>query len=339
MTARPIVADLLRQASTCDEMGSPFTGRLLRLLAEDLPTDGPLADRLRGWDGSKDEAMPLRIAGALHGLVLSGAAPALARAYPPDEAGDLRVALRETLDAQAHRILPVLDGPPQTNEVARSAVLIAAAHLLHAHHPFPLRLSELGASAGLNLRFDRYALEAGGTRLGPPDAALTLTPDWTGPVPARTPIRVEERRGVDLAPVDTSDPTARLRLRSYVWADQTARLDRLDRALALPPAPVDRGDVADWLPRRLAEPWPGQLHLVYHTVAWQYFPPATQAACTAAIEAVGARATPDAPLAWLAMEGDGRSPSAVLTLRLWPGDLRLDLGRADFHGRWVEWTG
>jgi hypothetical protein len=26
-----------------------------------------------------------------------------------------------------------------------------------------------------------------------------------------------------------------------------------------------------------------------------------------------------------------------VTLRLWPGDKTLDLGRADFHGRWVDW--
>jgi hypothetical protein len=205
-------------------------------------------------------------------------------------------------------------------------------------HPLPLRISELGASAGLNLNFDRYALEAG-ARLGPPEAAVTLRPRWSGTLPAPAPVRVEERRGVDLAPIDLADPAARLRLRSYVWADQAERMERLDRALALPPAPVDQGDVAEWLPQRLAEPAPERLHLVYHTVAWQYFPRPTQDACRDALEAAGARATPEAPLAWLAMEGDGRPEGAALTLRLWPGDERLDLGRADFHGAWVEWRG
>jgi hypothetical protein len=37
------------------------------------------------------------------------------------------------------------------------------------------------------------------------------------------------------------------------------------------------------------------------------------------------------------MEADDRPGSAALTLRLWPGDHRLSMGRADFHGRWVEW--
>jgi hypothetical protein len=37
------------------------------------------------------------------------------------------------------------------------------------------------------------------------------------------------------------------------------------------------------------------------------------------------------------MEDDGKTPGAGLTLRLWPGDVTLDLGRADFHGRWLDW--
>ena len=42
------------------------------------------------------------------------------------------------------------------------------------------------------------------------------------------------------------------------------------------------------------------------------------------------------------METDGDKTGAVgaaLTLRLWPGDITLGLGRADFHGRWVRWIG
>jgi hypothetical protein len=38
------------------------------------------------------------------------------------------------------------------------------------------------------------------------------------------------------------------------------------------------------------------------------------------------------------MEADDATPGAGMTLRLWPGDLRFDMGRVDFHGRWVDWT-
>ena len=84
-------------------------------------------------------------------------------------------------------------------------------------------------------------------------------------------------------------------------------------------------------------PQPGHLHLVCHTIAWQYFPAAAQAKGSALIEAAGTRATPQSPLAWLSYEADGHSPGAALTLRLWPGDLTIPMGRADFHGRWIDW--
>lgn len=341
MSVDPLRRALRDQAASCAHLGSPFTARLLRLLADFLTPTGPLGPRLFAWPGdltSRGHSVPLRLAGAFHALVLSGQAPALAAAYPPREVPDatLRAAVTDALHAHAPEIDRFLDSPPQTNEVARSAALIAAAHWLHARHPLPLRLSELGASAGLNLNFDRYALDTGTARLGPADAALTLRPDWTGPVPAPAPVAVTGRRGVDLAPIDPADPAQRLRLRAYVWPDQPDRLARLDMALALPPAPVDRSDAAPWLAARLAESRPGTLHLVTHTVAWQYFPPATQAACLAALEA--ARATPDAPLARLAMEADADPGGAALSLTLWPGGETRRLGRIDFHGRWLRWT-
>src|SRR5690606_24099308 len=144
-----------------------------------------------------------------------------------------------------------------------------------------------------------YALRLGNHRYGPVEAALDLAPEWRGDLPPKVPLRVVERRGVDLMPFDLTDPDQRLRLRAYVWHDQPARLARLDRALTLPPAPVDRGDAADWLRARLETPRDGTLHLIYHTIAWQYFPAATQAACRAAIEAAGTSTTASAPLAWL----------------------------------------
>ena len=81
---------------------------------------------------------------------------------------------------------------------------------------------------------------------------------------------------------------------------------------------------------------PGHLHLIYHTIAWQYFPDETQARAQARIEQAGAEATDNAPLAWLGMEWDG-DEGAAMTLRLWPGNRTIALGRIDFHGRWISW--
>lgn len=217
----------------------------------------------------------------------------------------------------------------------RSAPLIAAAHWLTAHFGLPLVLSELGASAGLNLLWDNYALQIGDRTFGSADPALTLTPDWTGSVPPLAPPTILDRRGTDLNPLDPV--TDRLRLLSYIWPDQPDRIARtrtaLDLAARLRPT-VDRADAADWLETRLAHPAPGALHLVFHTVAWQYFPPATQTRALAALETAGT----ESPVARLSMEADGQSPGAALTLTFWPGGKTVPLGRADFHGRWIDWT-
>lgn len=338
-------AALRLQARACADLGSPFTAALLSAVADNITAGTPLSDRLLGWPGTlgpAGDSVPLRLAGALHALVLDGTAPDLARCYPPHETpgtAALWSAVAAAMTTHADRIDAWLDRPPQTNEVARSAVLIALGHWLGDRYARPLRLSELGASAGLNLNWDRYALNVAGMRLGPGGAALTLTPDWTGPPPPGTAPRIAERRGVDISPLNPGDPADRLRLCAYIWPDQPERLARMRAALALPSAPVDRADAADWLAARLSHQPTGQVHLVCHTVAWQYFPEPVQTRARALIEAAGGRATPDRPLAWFGMENDGSDAvGAALTLRLWPGDLTVALGRAHFHGRWIDWT-
>lgn len=333
---------LAEQAGNNAALGSPFTARILRLLARNLRPGTPLSDRMFAWPGDigpHGASLPLRLLGGLHALVLSHMAPKLAAVYPPNPAPDdavLWAALRAALTDHATFLDKWIDHAPQTNEVRRGAVLIAAGHMLAARHPLPLVLSELGASGGLNLMWDRFALSAGGHDFGPADASLRLAPDWRGPCPAPVPISIAKRRGTDLNPLDPSDPDDALRLLAYVWADQPERLARTRAAIALAQARVDRADAADWLEARLANPQPGALHLVWHTIAWQYFPRDTQARCNAALQQAGAEATPEAPLAHLSMEADG-GHGAALRLQSWPGGQRENLARVDFHGRWVEW--
>ncbi len=335
-------AALREQADNNESLGSPFTARILRLLAARLSPGTPLADRLFDWPGDigpSGASLPLRLLGGLHALVLSGAAPALAAVYPPNPTPDdaaLWAAIEAALSDHAAFLDRWIDSAPQTNEVRRAAALIAAGHWLTDRFALPLVLSELGASAGLNLNWDAYALAIGPRHYGPPEPAFTLAPDWTGPPPPLARPRITERRGVDLNPLDPTRPEDALRLTAYLWADQPERLARTRAALALPPAPVDRGDAAPWLARRLTTPRPGRLHLVYHTIAWQYFPPATRSACAATLAEAGARASDEAPLAHLSMEADG-GKGAALTLRLWPGGQEIALGRVDFHGRWLDW--
>lgn len=330
-----------QQAKACASLGSPLMARLMAGLAEGLQSGNPAADAVLGWQGDPSpnaESVPLRVAGGLHALVLTGADPALAKAYA-DPANDPTEAALAAIARHSDHMLRWLKSPPQTNEIRRSTVLIAAGHWLAARHGLPLVLSELGASAGLNLMWDHYALQVQGQGFGPKDAALTLTPDWTGPLPAAPRPKVIDRRGVDLNPLD---PEAdRLRLLAYLWADQPERLTRtaaaLDLAARVKPQ-VDRADAGDWLEKRLLTRHPGALHLIFHTIAWQYFPEATQARAKAALDCAGARATPDAPIAHLGMEADGTTPGAGITLTVWPGGIPQSFGRIDFHGRWMDWS-
>lgn len=338
-------AAFLDQALSCEALGSPLTARVLRALAGGWAPPEILARRLADWPGdvtSKGASVGLRLTGALHALVRAGRAPALAAIYadpPKVEDADLSAALAGVMQAQEAFVLGFLDHAPQTNEVRRSAALIAGAHWLARHHRLPLVLSELGCSAGANLIWDHYALDLPGGRLGAEEAALVFKPDWAGAsLPPGEHPPVLARAGVDLNPLD---PVAdRERLLSYIWADQRDRIARtgaaFDLLAALKP-PIARADAVDWLEGRLAEPHPGALHLIFHTVAWQYFPDAAKVRGEALLAAAGARATADAPLARLSMEADGGSRGAALTVDIWPGGQRIVLGRVDFHGRWIDW--
>ena len=341
MTFRPHAR---AQAEACAALGSPFTARILTLVADCLRPGSPVADRLLHWppDRLHPDAVALRLAGALHHLVLTAQAPMLARVYAArdtvDDAQLWRV-IDAALRLKADAILSTLDHPPQTNELRRAAVYIAAAHWLHAAYNLPIVMSELGSSAGLNLLWDRFALRIGETIYGPQDAEITLAPDWHGHAPPLAQPLIRSRAGVDLNPLD---PVAdRLRLLSYIWADQTDRLAQTETALALTAEQrpdIARANAVDWLEGRLARPIPQAVHLVCHTITWQYFSDADQTRGHAMLARAGARTRADEPLAHLAMEDDGAGPGAALSLHLWPDDIRISLGRADFHGRWIEWT-
>lgn len=331
------------QAEACRQLDSPFMGQLLDILAGHWPQDSAIGRKFASFDGDigpSGHSLPLRIAGGLHALVLSGAAPDLKALYPPQESSDfaLRKGVLKALEDHADFLLDWTDSAPQTNEVRRSAALIAGAHVAVQHFDLPVHLSELGASGGLNMMWDHFALEIDGTRFGASVPAVLLAPDWTGPLPPSRRPRIADRAGMDLNPLDPARGDHLLRMMAYLWPDQPHRLALTRAAASVASTRPVQGDAIDWLAPRLASAPPGHLHLIQHTVAWQYFPKEAQARGRALIEATGAQATPDRPLAWLSMESDGGTRGAAIVLRLWPGDLRIDLGRGDFHGRWIDWT-
>lgn len=335
------------QAISCETLGSPFMGRLLRVLADHWPEDSALARRFAQFHGNIGPAgasLPLRMTGGLHALVLTGQDTDLAALYPPAAPSDdaLQAGVLAAMQAHEAFLLDWVESPPQTNEVRRSAALIAGAAVAGARVDLPVVLSELGASSGLNMMWDHYALSLPGGDITPANPVLTLTPEWEGPLPPLHLPRIAERAGVDLNPLDPSDAQDLLRVTAYLWPDQPHRLALTRAAAGVMDAPIHRGDAIDWLADRLQQVPDGHLHLIQHTVAWQYFPTESQALGQALIEAAGAAATQTRPLAWLSMESDGDTKGgigAALVLRLWPGDVTLNLGRADFHGRWIRWRG
>jgi hypothetical protein len=321
-------------------------GRLMPLIAERLTARTAVGARILGWEGDvgpAGQSVPLRTAGALHALVLDKADPALTAAYPPAQVPDdtLWAAIEAAFERHEARIMAALDRAPQTNEIRRSAALLPALWWLQERvGARPIELSELGASAGLNLMLDRFAIKTPGGVAGPADSPVQLRPEWRAPPPAARRLEVLDRAGMDLHPIDAGAPADALRLMSYLWPDQPNRMAMTRGAIGMGPRRPDEGDAAPWLDRRLASRTLGRLHVVYTTIAWQYFPAETQRACTRSLERAGPRATADTPLAHLALEADGRRDGAALTVRLWPHapDPTL-LARADFHGRWVDWRG
>jgi hypothetical protein len=341
-TEAKVRASFAEQAAWCARLGSPFTARLCEALAAGLDLAGAVGARALAWPGDPSpsaDALALRLCGGLHALVRSGAAPGLASLYPPAPLPDadlLREALAPLLERDA--LLPWLERAPQTNEVGRSAVLMAGLRVVASRFGQPIELYELGASAGLNLQLDKYGYDLGGLAGGDPESPVRLTPRWAGPPPPVAEPRIAGRRGVDLHPLDVRRD--RDRLLAYLWPDQLRRLELAQAALdiaAADPPPVDAGDAADWIEARLAPAGlDGVTRAVIHTVAFQYFPSSVQARVARHIERAGAAATPGSPLAWLRFEKLPGDERYSLRLRTWPGREEL-LAWAHPHATEVRW--
>ena len=329
--------------------GSVFTSRLAQVLIDVLDETSEVGRRVLNWPGNPhDDAVALRVFAALHALARTGAVAELSAVYPPAQASDahLEAAVRAAIEDADPFLARYLDSPPQTNEVGRSGVVLGAALILAKRFGHPLRLYEIGSSAGLNLRMADYAYDLGnGLRWGDPKARVTVHSEWRGnPPPLDAPLTVAGARGCDKAPLDPRDDTDAARLVSYVWADQYDRLERIEAALwnaREDDIAVEQADAADWIETLAAEPPPqGVTRLVFHSMVWSYLPEATQQRITAALERAGAASTAESPLAWFRYENDflPDKPSARLDLRVWPDGSDTMLGRAQYHGRWVEWA-
>ncbi len=343
-TRQSIILDgLHKQVGWCRSLGSPWTAELLTHLADDLAANGPTARLIGDWPGEPTaDALPLRLVGALHALALDGSQPDMTALYPPHQAkaGEVWQVVKPVLTRREVFIRAFLASPPQTNEVGRSGVLLGGFLYIAQQTGLPLRTLEIGASAGLNLIWDRYHYTLGAGQWGNPASLVHLEPEWTGPLPPLSAkLTVAQRAACDIAPVDIADAGQRLRLTAYVWPDQQDRLARLVAAIALARAAghrVEKADAAAWLQGQLAARQPGEATVLYHSIMWQYMPEATQSAITVLMQAAGEQATREAPLAWLRYEPTSKGGKPELGLTLWPGGEHR-LAVAHPHGRTITW--
>ncbi len=345
----PLVGRIRDQADACGQLGSPLYLHLLHRVADDVLAGGPAAAVLAGHeDDSVASALSLRLMAGVHRLALEGGVPDLAACFPstggsydPERTWPV---VRQVLDEYADELRARLGQAPQTNEVGRAAALIGG--LLHvlAWRPGPLRLFEIGASAGLNLHADAYRLQIqDGGGVGPLGSPVVLADPWWGtPPPTGPPLEIVERAGCDTEPLDPGTEEGRLRLTSYVWPDQIARIERLRGAIdvaARSPARVERSRAHDFVERLTLVP--GTTTVVWHSVMWQYLDGAEQAAVLERLYELGATADSDAALARLLLEprprAPGRNDEFLVELRTWPGGAHRVLGAAHPHGVPVTW--
>ncbi len=348
-----------RQIEWCTKLGSPFMVRLLALSRDLLMADAALAEQFLTLVPDPGPGLvALRFTGALHALALQGQEPwsSLWPSTAPTGIkatdADLASAVRRAVTSQWPHIENTLRSAPQTNEVRRSAVLLPGWLYVAQRTGLPLALVEIGASAGLNLWADQWQHDHGNWSW-PGESDVHITSEWRGPPPPLptqlSTLRILSRRACDLLPVDITQTAQRQRLASYVWPDQTERLQLLGAALnkaalwaVQSGLHIEAMDAASFLERELRTLPEGQTTLVFHSIVWQYLAAPERQRLQAVITSAGARATAKAPLVWLSYEFSAADQPAQLRCRTWPsaqpeGDDEL-LAYAHPHGAWVEWV-
>ena len=344
---------LSAQADSCGRAGSALYATVLRGLVADHRSRGVTAALLDGVSEQPvHDAVPLRYLATAHRLALDGSAPHLAAHYPscggawrPDDPADQRdvvAAFLETATARQDEFVEGLRRNVQTNEVGRAAVLASGFAWIARRCGLPLDQLEIGSSAGLLSRWDRFGYSTGTTGCGDVGSALRFGPEWyvDGPIDLSGDPTVARRRASDITPIDISTEAGRTRMVSFVWPDQLERVQRLQTALDIVrtvPMAIDRADAGEWLGEQLADGLAtGLATVVFHSIVWQYLAPPTRDALRAALQRAGDQATDKRPLFWLRME-PATPEHADLRVTMWPGAATVHLADVGYHGADIRW--
>ena len=262
---------------------------------------------------------------------------------PADKTGPALVSFGSVFETELGEIIS--SRLVQTSHVQRALALRLGLSLLAPAVTGPVHLIEVGASAGLNLRFDRYGYRLAGLRYGDPASPVQLAADVHGaaPLPDLDVLPgIASVQGVDLSPVDVRDPGAREWLEALVWPENHGQRALLASALAVvaaDPPRIRAGDAIDVLPRVGRELPAGEARVVYHSATRMHVPRDRRAAFNAAIRSLN----DTGPLWWLSVE-DAPDPDprprparhgAALLLRT-PDGAAINLAVVDGHLRWIE---
>ena len=326
---------------------APFYDRLARGIAGD-----PELLTIAAHTRSGQQAPNLLLA-AVHYLLLRGADHALGAFYP-SVAHRAAVPLGDPVPAfrafcRVHRdtlIQLVSTGLVQTNEPQRCTVLLPAfATVARLAGGRPLALIEVGASAGLNLLFDRYGYDYGagqfaGDPVSPVRFACTLRGAGLPPIHTGMPL-VAARVGIDLNPIHSTDPQATLWLRALVWPEHPERAARLQQLLALAqrePPTLLAGDALTVLPQAVAEAPTDATLCVFHIATLAHFPPEARERFQLLITDLARQRD----LFWLSSEGAGDpvlpgQHVTILTAFQHGHRTERRLAYSHPHGTWLEW--
>ena len=337
------------QSPACADIGSPLYAELCLVCAHDIERLGPVWQAISGHAHLRfGLALPLRFLAAVHRLALNGAAPRLATHYP--SCGGLPTSgladdFLHCVTANKARITSELDWGVQTNEVVRTAALYPGLGHIAALTGKPISLREIGTSAGLNLRLERFRYAQGAWSIGDPQGSVAISDRWGDRTPPSLDAPIVDRAGCDPNPIDPTTGDGAIHLLGFLWPDQMDRRVRSVGAIELArdiSARIDASPALPWLQHKLAHRTPGAVTVIMHSIVWQYIDKAERADVTALIESVGATANADSPLAWLSFEPhEPDRAHAALTMRLWEGDrhagVPVVLAECGFHGQWVRW--
>lgn len=329
-------------------------------LARSLADDRELLERVVTM-APGPKLLPVLLFAAVHAIVLGEPHLELAACYrddpgaPADAWPPFRSLVVERFDELAEL---VATRTIQTNEVGRSAVLLPAFTAVARAAGRPLTLVELGPSAGLNLLFDRYAVTySDGITVGDADAAVQLACEVRGRLgPPRdgTAPSVRARVGIDLAPVDVTDPEACRWLEACVWPRLTDRAHRLRAAIDLArtaPPDLRTGNALDLLGAVVDRSDPDTVVCVFATWVLAYFSHDERAELGALLDELGARRDlalvtaeypsiapfidrPERP----ADAGEGRA-ATVVGISTWLDGRRSSrpVAWCHAHGAWIDW--